>query len=168
MSPCHRIIKTSEKSAPYLLNIFIYLITLQKLHAWLLSCTGFAMEKSHTFWWPNDAFVMYQVNVLYLLSWERSRVGRLLTACLRQSELIISLMIWALDMCPGQMRAGKCTHGAVCINLPFQLGLRGNRGREEVGGIIGLRCVWLAVPLAPRVREFREKQIIALPQVKPS
>lgn len=86
-----------------------------------------------TFRWPNDRFVicaLHQVSVLYSLSWERSQVDRLLTTCLRQSQLIISLMIWALDMCPGQMRAGKCTHSAVCINLPFQLGLRGNRGRE--------------------------------------
>lgn len=40
----------------------------------------------------------------------------------------------------------------------------GNRGKKKRGGgIIGLRCVRLAVPLALRVTEFREKPIIALP-----
>ena len=136
-----------------------------------LSRTGFASQKIIHFRGSNDRSVIcapHRANALHSLSWDHSQVGELLTSCLRQSQLIISLMIWALDMCPGQMRAGKCTHSAVCINLPFQLGLERGEQRERGGGIIGLRCVWLAVPLAPRVREFREKPIIALPQVRPS
>lgn len=67
----------------------------------------------------------------HFLSWANSKVSRPMTACLCQSQLIISLMIWALDICPGQMRAGKCTLSAVCINLPFQLRLKGEQREEK-------------------------------------
>lgn len=98
--------------------------------------------------------------------WAQSAVrpGELLTVCLRQSKLIISLMIWAPDVC----RPGKCTHSAVCINLPFQLRpgrcrSERERERERRGGIIGLGCV-LCDWRFPRLRglESSEKSRLLL------
>lgn len=73
-----------------------------------------------------------------------------------------------LAVCPGQVRKGnqrtqRRLHKSA---ISAEVG-GGGRGVLE-GGITGLRCVWLAVPSALRVRGFREKQIIALPQVRPS
>lgn len=67
----------------------------------------------------------------YVLSCEHGQVGRVLTSCLRQYQLIISLMIWAPDMRPWRMQAEKM-HTQCCLHKSA-ISVQGRAGTEERG-----------------------------------